>query len=149
MTDRRATGVITRRADLLILIAVLALFWVAAFYQIRLPGFYYDEAADVAPAMQIVQGDPAPLDMAQSLTIGPLRLPVMVMVYVGAVSTYAVLPFYWLFGVSVEATRAMTKAESQGFLRARFTWREVGAVPLNRWGDLRDAKLYQLLVREQ
>jgi 4-amino-4-deoxy-L-arabinose transferase-like glycosyltransferase len=97
-----------RRADILILLGALAVFWTATFYQIRLPGLYYDEAADVVPAMQIVVGDPNRLDMAQGVHIGPLRLPVMVMVYVGAVSTYAVLPLYWLLGVSVETTRAMT-----------------------------------------
>lgn len=108
MTQRSALALPSFAVDLVLLVALLAVFCGAAFYQIRLPGFYYDEAADVVPAMQIVLGDPNQLDMAQSLTLGPLRLPVMVMVYVGAVSTYAVLPFYWLFGVSVEATRAMT-----------------------------------------
>lgn len=94
--------------DLGVLAIALIIFFAATFYQIRLPGLYYDEAADVVPAMQIVQGDHNALDMAQSLKLGPLQLPVMVMVYVGAVSTYAVLPFYWLFGVGVESTRAMT-----------------------------------------
>lgn len=108
MTQQRSVAWRARLIDVVIVAAVLLVFWIAAFYQIRLPGFYYDEAADVVPAMQIVQGDPQPLDMAQSFSLGPLRLPVMVMAYVGAVSTYAVLPLYWLFGAGVEATRAMT-----------------------------------------
>lgn len=91
-----------------VLAAALLIFFAATFYQIRLPGLYYDEAVDVMPAMQIVQGDNNRLDIQQALNLGPLHIPVMVMVYVGGVSTYAVLPFYWLFGAGVESTRAMT-----------------------------------------
>jgi 4-amino-4-deoxy-L-arabinose transferase-like glycosyltransferase len=94
-----------RLIDALLLGAALAIFLCATFYQIRLPALYYDEAYDVVPAMQIVQGDTKPLEVAYAVKG---RIPAMVTPYIGAVSTYAVLPFFWLFGVGVESTRAMT-----------------------------------------
>lgn len=45
--------------------------------------------------------------------------------------------------VTAEQTQAIA------FLRTRFAWREKGAVQLDRWGDVHDAVLYQLLLREQ
>ena len=99
---------IRRWGGVLALAAVLLLFLVASFYQIRLPGLYFDEALDVVPAMQMALGQPGPWSIGDSILLGPVRLPLMTMTYVGSVSTYAVLPFFRLFGIGVESIRAMT-----------------------------------------
>ena len=39
----------------------VALFLSLALYHYRLPGLYYDEAADVVPAMQLLKGQPVTL----------------------------------------------------------------------------------------
>lgn len=97
-----------RLTDLCVLALALIVFAVGTLYEIRLPGFYYDEAIEMLPGMQIALGDSRPMVAVQSIRLGSLQLPVMVNRYVGAVSTYSVLPFYLLFGVSVESTRFAT-----------------------------------------
>jgi hypothetical protein len=76
-----------------------------ALYQYRLPGLYYDEAADVIPAMQLIQGEPVSLLRDTGIHLFGRDFPVMIGDYWGVTSTYAVLPFFVLFGVDVFAIR--------------------------------------------
>ncbi|MCL6648773.1 MAG: glycosyltransferase family 39 protein, partial [Chloroflexi bacterium] len=102
-------------------------FLLLATYQLTLPGLYYDEAADAVPAMQIVLGQPIELARGAGIELFGRTWPLMVMDYVGAVSTYALVPFILLLGVTPEAVRAMpigfgalTLLLSYGFLRQAF-----------------------------
>jgi hypothetical protein len=94
-----------------------------ALYQIDLPGFYYDEALDVVPAMQIMlAGQPAELLRGIGLRVSGLTLPVMIMDYVGAVNTYLVLPFFRVYGFTVFAVRFMCVAVAAVTLVLAYLW---------------------------
>ena len=94
--------------DLAVIFASVALFCFLSLYQLNLPGLYYDEAADAVPAMQITLGQEVELFNQSGIWLGDRAFPVMVMDYVGAVNTYALLPFFALFGVDVLSLRLMT-----------------------------------------
>lgn len=82
-------------------VAALLLYAGLAFYQMDLPGFYYDEALDLPPALQLAQGRPVvlmPTDPGVSL-VG-LTLPTMILDYLGTVNTYLTLPFFVVIGAS-------------------------------------------------
>ncbi len=90
----------------LALIGLIA-FWGLALAQPDLPGLYYDEAADAAPAVQLLAGKPVEPARDVSLDLFGRRLPVMVMDYVGAVSTYLYIPWFGLLGVGVLQLRIL------------------------------------------
>lgn len=83
----------------------IVLFGALCLYQYRLPGLHYDEAFDVVPAMQILQGGPVTLPRGVGIHLFGRSFPVMLGDTWGTVSTYAVLPFFWLLGVDVLAIR--------------------------------------------
>ncbi|MBI4301941.1 MAG: glycosyltransferase family 39 protein [Chloroflexi bacterium] len=93
--------------DVLVLVAILALFAILTGYQIKLPGLYYDEALDAVPAMQILQGQKVELVRQGGIRLGNHAFPLMAMDYVGAVNTYALLPFFALLGVKVSSLRLL------------------------------------------
>jgi 4-amino-4-deoxy-L-arabinose transferase-like glycosyltransferase len=76
----------------------------AALYQLVLPGLNHDEALDAVAGMQVVLGQR--LDAAGVANIGGHQWPIMVMPYVGAISSYLVMPALAAFGVSVLTLRA-------------------------------------------
>jgi len=82
----------------------LATYIILGSYQLDLPGLYYDEALDAVPAMQTLSGQA--LDIAGVINSGGREWPLMVMSYVGPITTYLLMPFFVLFGVSVEILRA-------------------------------------------
>lgn len=84
----------------------LVLFWLAATANLLLPGINYDEVADVVPAMQFLLRQP--LDVAGSLHIAGREWPLMIMPYIGSVTTYLLLPAFYLQGVTVAALRHTT-----------------------------------------
>ena len=88
-------------------IAVLAVVVFGSFclYHYRLPGLYYDEAFDVVPSMQILQGDHVQLARGVGIHLFGHSFPVMTGDYWGSVSTYAVLPLFWILGPGVLAVR--------------------------------------------
>jgi hypothetical protein len=90
------------------LVVSLLLYSALCFYQLHLPGLYYDEALDAVPAMQILLGQPVESARQVGLTIGSLTLPLMVMDYVGPVNTYALLPFFAVVGIDPFSIRLMT-----------------------------------------
>lgn len=91
--------------DFLILVGLLAIFAAAAIPQWHLPGLYYDEALDLVPAMQLVQGKP--VKAWSEIQIGGLELPLMTLDYVGPTSTYLAIPFFAILGPGVLAVRSM------------------------------------------
>lgn len=97
-----------RLLDLVSAGVAVVIFATLSTHQIELPGLYYDEAADAVPAMQLLLGQKVELVNNTGLVIGNLTLPVMVMDYVGAVSTYLLLPFFAVFGINVVSLRMMT-----------------------------------------
>lgn len=89
---------------LLILMAYAGL----SFYQLHLPGLHYDEAFEAVPAMQLIIGQPVAAFRDAALTLGLYQLPLMTQDYIGAVNTYAALPFIALLGSTPVALRTMT-----------------------------------------
>lgn len=93
--------------DAVIITAAVLLFFVLSLQNITLPGLYYDEALDVVPAMQVLQGAPLQPVRDAAVTVGGRTLPLMVMDYVGTVNTYLALPIFAVMGVSVTSVRLL------------------------------------------
>jgi 4-amino-4-deoxy-L-arabinose transferase-like glycosyltransferase len=86
-----------RIAPLLALLLYAAL----ALHQLSLPGFYYDEALDLVPALEMAQGRPATLmPNDPGLTVFGYTAPLMILDYMGTVSTYLFTPIFWLMGAN-------------------------------------------------
>ncbi len=96
-----------RRTVLPLVVSLIAvgIFGALCLYHYQLPGLYYDEAFDVVPSMQILHGDPVQLARGVGIHIFGHSFPVMTGDYWGSVSTYAVLPLFWLLGVGVLPVR--------------------------------------------
>ncbi len=94
-----------RSAPLIVAILAVVVFASLCFYHYRLPGLYYDEAFDVVPSMQILHGDQVQLARGVGVHLFGHDFPVMTGDYWGSVSTYAVLPLFWIFGPGVLAVR--------------------------------------------
>lgn len=77
---------------------------------LSLPGLYYDEAADAAPAMQLLLGHPVETVRGSGISILGRTFPVMAFDYVGPLHTYAAIPFFAMFGINPFALRLMTVA---------------------------------------
>lgn len=84
------------------LVAAIAIFSVFALHQLHLPGFYYDEALDLAPMLDVMHGRQP--ELLRGIGIG--RFPVMLLDYMGSLGGYLTLPFMWLFGPGYVAARA-------------------------------------------
>ena len=91
-------------------LGALALFVGLATYQLTLPGLHYDEAFEAVPAMQLLLGQPVTSFRSSGLLIAGHLFPLMTQDYIGAINTYAVLPFFWLLGVNVVSLRLMAVA---------------------------------------
>ncbi|MDQ4044714.1 MAG: glycosyltransferase family 39 protein, partial [Chloroflexota bacterium] len=86
---------------LLVVAGAVVAFLALALYQYRLPGLYYDEAADVVPAMQLWLDQPVSLQRGVGIHLFGRDFPVMIGDYWGTTSTYAVLPLFAIFGIGV------------------------------------------------
>lgn len=89
-------------------IVPILLFLAGAFYQLDLPGLYYDESVDAVLTMQLLLGQQMELVRNVGLRVGNMTLPVMVMDYVGAVNSYLLIPFFKVMGIGVIPLRTMT-----------------------------------------
>jgi hypothetical protein len=74
---------------------------VTTLHQLSLPGLYYDEALDLVPMLDLVQGR-AP-ELLRGVGVG--RLPVMLLDYMGSLGGYVTLPFMAVFGAGFAAPR--------------------------------------------
>ncbi len=90
-----------------IVVLALVLFTALSAQNITLPGLYYDEALDVVPAMQLLQGAPVEPVRGAGVTIARRTFPLMVMDYVGTVNTYLALPIFAVLGVHVTPVRLL------------------------------------------
>lgn len=83
----------------------LALFLGFSLYQLDLPGFYYDEAFDLTPMLNLMHGEPTELLRGIGLPLGQISYPVMRMDYMGSLNGYLSVPFMAVFGVGYTAAR--------------------------------------------
>ena len=83
----------------------VALFLAICLHQLTLPGFYYDEALDLVPMLQLLHHEPVELLRGIGVTIGGTAFPVMLLDYMGSLNGYLNIPFMLLFGPGVVAAR--------------------------------------------
>lgn len=94
-----------RLLELPLMALPIALFFFIASHQIDLPGLYYDEAIDSLPTVRMLQGRPQELHRDVGIVVNGYEYPVMVMEYVGPINTYALVPFFELWGISTGVER--------------------------------------------
>ncbi len=102
----------------------IVVFLLLTSYQLDLPGLYADEALDVVPAMQLLNGktlDFGPVRGAY-FPLGGLKLPVMNSDYQGVVGTYGVIPFLAAGGVNVYSIRWFTLASGVLAIVLAYLW---------------------------
>lgn len=87
------------------LLLALALFLALSLYQLDLPGPNYDEAVEAKAAVQAVQGLHVEAHRDAVINLLGQRLPLMIVDYVGALNTYALVIFFKLGGISVTVMR--------------------------------------------
>jgi 4-amino-4-deoxy-L-arabinose transferase-like glycosyltransferase len=90
-----------------LLVAALILFVALAAYQLALPGLHYDEAFEAVPAMQLLLHQPVTTFRGHGFMVAGRLFPVMTQDYIGAINTYATIPFFLLFGISTLSLRTM------------------------------------------
>ena len=103
--DRPKAQASRRYYSYLGLLLALALFLGISLYQLSLPGFYYDEALDLAPMLQVLHGESTALLRDIGITIGSVTYPVMLLDYMGSLNGYLTLPFMAMLGPGVLAAR--------------------------------------------
>ncbi|MFQ5613303.1 MAG: glycosyltransferase family 39 protein [Anaerolineae bacterium] len=113
-------GDVSRR-ELLGLAAILLLFLGTAAYQLDLPGLHYDEAFEAVPAVQLLHNQPVSAFRDSGLVLFGRRFPYTTQDYIGALNTYASLPFLAIFGPDPRSLRAY--ALLIGCLTLLLTWR--------------------------
>ena len=96
------------KANWLYLGTIFIIYTSLSFYQINLPGLHYDEAFEAVPALQLLLKQPVETFRGAGLSVGQQTFPLMTQDYIGAVNTYASLPFIATFGATPAALRAMS-----------------------------------------
>ena len=86
----------------------LVLFVGLTSYQLGLPGLHYDEAFEAMPAMQLLLDQPVTTFRGNGVQFGDHLFPLMTQDYIGAINTYAAIPFFFLLGISPTSLRLMT-----------------------------------------
>jgi hypothetical protein len=99
------SSTVIRHSSYFALALALILFLGISLHQLTLPGFYYDEALDLAPMLQVMHGEPAALLHDIGFTIGGTTYPVMLLDYMGSLNGYLNIPFMLLLGPGVVAAR--------------------------------------------
>ncbi len=102
MQPARATRVATRVVRHVPLALAIVIFLAFSLHQLHLPGFYYDEALDLAPMLDVMRGERP--EVLRDIGVG--RFPVMLLDYMGSLGGYLTIPFMWLFGPGYVAARA-------------------------------------------
>ena len=90
------------------LITIIIIYASLSFYQINLPGLHYDEAFEAVPALQLLLDQPVVTFRGAGLSVGQQTFPLMTQDYIGAVNTYAAVPFIATLGATPAALRAMS-----------------------------------------
>ncbi len=94
----------------ILLVVALALFMGLTTYQLTLPGLHYDEAFEAVPAMQLLLHQPVTTFRGNGLLLAGRLFPLMTQDYIGAINTYASIPFFLLLGITPFSLRAMAVA---------------------------------------
>jgi len=112
----------TARLSVVFFVACLLLFMMLGAYQLQLPGLHYDEAKEAGlNAMELITGQPVTAFRDATIQIGPLRLPLMVQDYIGALNVALAAPFLVIGGINVVALRWLSLLT--GALTLAVTWR--------------------------
>jgi hypothetical protein len=112
----------TARLSVVFFVACLLLFMVLGAYQLQLPGLHYDEAKEAGlNAMELITGQPVTAFRDATVQVGPLRFPLMVQDYIGALNVVLAAPFLAIGGVNVVALRWLSLLT--GALTLVVTWR--------------------------
>jgi hypothetical protein len=112
----------TARLSVVFFVACLLLFIVLGAYQLQLPGLHYDEAKEAGlNAMELITGQPVTAFRDTTVQVGPLRFPLMVQDYIGALNVVLAAPFLAIGGVNVVALRWLSLLT--GALTLVVTWR--------------------------
>jgi len=98
----------TPHASRLVLSGLVLLYAALSFYQIDLPGLHYDEAFEAVPALQLWRGQPVATFRHSGLALNGRRFPLMTQDYIGAINTYAAIPFIAILGPTPAAPRVMS-----------------------------------------
>jgi 4-amino-4-deoxy-L-arabinose transferase-like glycosyltransferase len=106
--------------------AALVLFTGLTLYQLALPGLHYDEAFEAVPAMQLLLNQPVTTFRGNGVHLDSQLFPLMTQDYIGAINTYAVIPFFALLGISPISLRLM--AIVVGLLTLWLTYRLADSV---------------------
>jgi hypothetical protein len=88
-------------------LVALILFAGLATYQLALPGLHYDEAFEAVPAMQLLLNQPVTSFRENGIQLGGRLFPLMTQDYIGAINTYAAIPFFLLLGINPISLRIM------------------------------------------
>lgn len=123
----------------LYLSAIVLLYAGLSFYQIDLPGLHYDEAFEAVPALQLWQGQPVTAFRSSGLRLGDRLFPLMTQDYIGALNTYAVIPFIALLGATPAALRVMSVLT--GAITLSLTYLLTQQLSRERWVGLSAALL--------
>jgi len=97
---------LTFTAGFKFLLLPITLFLGLALYQIDLPGLHYDEAFEVVPAAQLLDGQPVNAFRESALTLFGKKFPLMTQDYIGALNTYGSIPFLLIGGATVASLRS-------------------------------------------
>ncbi len=87
---------------------ILIIYGLLSLYQLNLPGLHYDEAFEAVPALQLLLGQPVMAFRNSSLILGHQVFPLMTQDYIGAINTYAAIPFIAILGSTPTALRVMS-----------------------------------------
>jgi 4-amino-4-deoxy-L-arabinose transferase-like glycosyltransferase len=90
------------------LFGIFLIYATLSFYQINLPGLHYDEAFEAMPALQLLLDQPVMTFRNSGLVLGKQTFPLMTQDYIGAINTYAAIPFVAILGSTPTALRAMS-----------------------------------------
>ncbi len=90
------------------LLVIIMTYVTLSLYQLQLPGLHYDEAFEAVPALQILRGQPVVAFRNGGLLLGRQLYPLMTQDYIGAINTYAVIPFILVFGTTTIALRVFS-----------------------------------------
>lgn len=88
-------------------VIALILFGALATYQLALPGLHYDEAFEAVPAVQLLLDQPVTSFRDNGIRLGGRLFPLMTQDYIGAINTYAAIPFFLLLGINPISLRVM------------------------------------------
>ncbi|MEW5957921.1 MAG: glycosyltransferase family 39 protein [Chloroflexota bacterium] len=104
------------RRPLYSLAGIFLIYAALSLIQLNLPGLHYDEAFEAVPALDLLLGRPVTTFRHSGLPLGNQLFPLMTQDYIGALNTYAVLPFIAVLGSTPLALRLMSVLVGAGTL---------------------------------